>query len=209
MKIEILDRIKQLGGNINKVKGISFYDDLMSITFNTVLYQRPIDTPWNDSEDEEPILGLGDFFDENEKLIKKDSKSFCDKVIKKYYQLTDEEYGQMLWDPCFFTPFKEGTEDFAEWNEEFIDGGWADLSEIIKLTNDSSPDFIRLLCSYGFPYEFYICLSDPNPQNPSVFSTENTILFNEVTNEGNLEDFLKTFMTKEELIEIIDKQIEK
>lgn len=46
MKTEILERIKQLGGNVENVKGSSLKDDLLSITFDTALYQRPVDTPW-------------------------------------------------------------------------------------------------------------------------------------------------------------------
>ena len=45
MKKEILEKIKQLGGNIDNVKGNSLADDLLSITFDTVLYQKPEDTP--------------------------------------------------------------------------------------------------------------------------------------------------------------------
>lgn len=41
MKIEILKRIQALGGNIDQIKGLSLIDDLQSITFNTVLSERP------------------------------------------------------------------------------------------------------------------------------------------------------------------------
>lgn len=50
MKTEILERIKQLGGNVENVKGSSLKDDLLAITFDTVLYQRPVDTPWASAE---------------------------------------------------------------------------------------------------------------------------------------------------------------
>lgn len=35
MKTEILERIKQLGGNVDNVKGSSLKDDLLAITFDT------------------------------------------------------------------------------------------------------------------------------------------------------------------------------
>ena len=38
MKQEIINRIKQLGGDIANVKGVSLQDDLCAITFNTALY---------------------------------------------------------------------------------------------------------------------------------------------------------------------------
>ncbi|RYJ39783.1 hypothetical protein NU08_1452 [Flavobacterium anhuiense] len=207
MKKEILDRIKQLGGNIDNVKGNSLLEDLPSITFDTVLYQRPTDTPWATAQEEEPIYGIGDFINENEALFKENKKAFYDKIIQKYFRLTEEGFGQMFWQAYPFTPFKEGTEDYKEWNDEFIDEE-TDLSEIIKVTNNPTPDFILLVTSYGFPDNFYITLSDPDPENPTLFGTDHEVFFREVTNEGNLEDFLKTFMTKEELLEIVKKRIE-
>jgi hypothetical protein len=207
MKKEILDRIQQLGGNISKVKGLPSHSAILSITFDTVLYRRPIDTPWEKAEDSEPIYGIAEFITENQELFKKDPKAFYDKIIEKYYRLTIEGYGQMFWEGQPFTPFKVGTEDYEEWNDEFIDED-IDLSEITKVTNDPAPDFIYLFSSYGFPDNYYICLSDPNPENPTLFGTDHEVFFREVTNEGNLEDFLNTFMTKEELLEIVKKRIE-
>jgi hypothetical protein len=70
MKKEILEQIKKLGGNIDNVKGNSLQEDLLSITFDTVLYPRPEDTPWASAEEQEPIYGIGDFVNENEALFK-------------------------------------------------------------------------------------------------------------------------------------------
>jgi len=208
MKKEILEQIKKLGGNIDNVKGNSLHEDLQSITFDTVLYQRPTDTPWATAEEEEPIYGIGDFINQNESLFKEDKAAFYDKIIQKYFRLTTEGFGQVFWEASSFTPFKEGTSDYAEWNGDFTDDE-TDLTEIIKVTNDPSPDFILLFTSYGFPDSYYIALSDPNPENPTLFGTDHEVFFREVTNEGNLEDFLNTFMTKEELLEIVKRRIEK
>jgi hypothetical protein len=208
MKKEILEQIKKLGGNIDNVKGNSLQEDLQSITFDTVLYQRPTDKPWATAEEEEPIYGIGDFINQNESLFKEDKAALYDKIIQKYFRLTTEGFGQVFWEASPFTPFKEGTPDYAEWNGDFIDDE-TDLTEIIKVTNDPSPDFILLFTSYGFPDSYYIALSDPNPENPTLFGTDHEVFFREVTNEGNLEDFLNTFMTKEELLEIVKRRIEK
>lgn len=208
MKTEILERIKQLGGNVDNVKGSSLKDDLLAITFDTVLYQRPVDTPWASAEEEEPIFGIGDFIDENTELLKTDKQNLYDKIIDKYFRLTEDSYGQSFWQPALFTPFKEGTADFEEWNSDFI-GDDTDLSEIIKVTNDKTPDFLQLFYTYSYPDNFYICLSDPDKENPTLFGTDHTVFFREVTNEGTLEDFLNTFMTKDELLEIVRKQLEK
>ena len=43
MKQEILNRLQALGGDISKVKGNSLQEDLLAITFNTVLYEKPQD----------------------------------------------------------------------------------------------------------------------------------------------------------------------
>lgn len=208
MKKEILEQIKKLGGNIDNVKGNSLQEDLQSITFDTVLYQRPTDKPWATAEEEEPIYGIGDFINQNESLFKEDKAALYDKIIQKYFRLTTEGFGQVFWEASPFTPFKEGTPDYAEWNGDFTDDE-TDLNEIIKVTNDPSPDFILLFTSYGFPDSYYIALSDPNPENPTLFGTDHEVFFREVTNEGNLEDFLNTFMTKEELLEIVKRRIEK
>jgi hypothetical protein len=119
MKKEILEQIKKLGGNIDNVKGNSLQQDLQSITFDTVLYQRPTDTPWATAEEEEPIYGIGDFINQNESLFKEDKAAFYDKIIQKYFRVTTEGFGQVFWEASPFTPFKEETPDYAEWNGDF------------------------------------------------------------------------------------------
>lgn len=208
MKKEILEKIQQLGGNIDNVKGNSLADDILSITFNTVLYQKPKDTPWQTAEQAEPIYGIGQFINEDEALFNTDKQALYNKIIDKYFRLTNEGYGQVFWQPKLFTPFKHGTADFKEWNDDFTDEE-TDLSEIIKVTSDKTPDFIEVFYSYGFPDNYYICLSDPNPENPTLFGTDHEVFFREVTNEGSLEDFINTFMTKEELLTMVKNRIEK
>ena len=208
MKKEILEKLKQLGGNIENVNGNSLAEDILSITFDTVLYQKPEDTSWQTAEDAEPIYGIGEFINENEELFKTNKQALYDKIIEKYFCLTREGYGQVFWQPRPFTPFKEGTDDYQEWNSDFTDED-TDLTEIIKITNDKTPDFIEIFYSYGFPNNYYICLTDPNQENPTLFGTDHEVYFREVTNEGSLEDFLSTFMTKGELLEIVKKRIEK
>ena len=69
MKQTILNRIQALGGDISKVKGTSLSDDLLAITFNTVLYPKPQDTPWAKADEKEPIYGLGEWVDANIKTL--------------------------------------------------------------------------------------------------------------------------------------------
>ena len=115
MKKQILDRIKALGGNIENVKDQSLVEDLQSITFNSVLYERPYDTPWSTAEQQEPIHGLAEYIDAHLGEFEADPDHFYHQLITEYYQLTEEPRGQTFWQPLLFTPYKDGTDDFEEW----------------------------------------------------------------------------------------------
>ena len=208
MKKQILDRIKALGGNTDHVQGHSLVDDLVSIQFNTVLYERPSDAPWATADQQEPIFGLGEYIDQHKTVLDADPDAFYRKLIQDYYQLTEEGRGQTFWQPFLFTPYKEGTDDFEEWNYDFLQSD-IDLTEVIQLTQNPKPDFLQLFYRYGFPDQYYICLSDPKPENPTLLGTDHEVFFKEVTNQGNLEDFLNSCMTPAELIEIVKGALEK
>ena len=206
MKREILDRIKELGGKIEHVQGNSLQEDLLSISFDTVLYPRPTDTPWSTAEDQEPIYGMGEFVDENRELFHSNKQAFFDKLLSKYFCITEEGYGQTFWMAQLFTPYKKGTADFKEWYADCFDE--LNLEEIRKIVDDPKPDFIQLFYAYSFPDHYYICLSDPNPENPTVFGTDHEVFFDEISIAGNLEEFLKRFMTTEEVVELVEKALE-
>lgn len=171
MKQEIINRIKQLGGDIANVKGVSLQDDLCAITFNTALYQKPEDTPWLSAEDTEPIMGLGNWVDENMELFNSDKETFYKIMVDTYYTLNKEPRGQLFWVAKPFTPFQKGTRDFEDWNDWFSDDD-TDLAEIIQHSKCATPDFVGLLCTEGYPNYYYICLSDLKPDNPIVWSTD-------------------------------------
>lgn len=210
MKKEILDRISQLGGDISQVKGQTILDDLLSITFNTVLYKRPVDTPWAKAEEEEPIFGLGEFIEEHQELVETNREALYQKIITHFYQNTEEAYGQTFWQPILFTPFKEGTADYDNWYEGYFDDETlVDLSEVEKVTGTQTGDFLQLFYSYGFPDQLYISLDDPEKENPTVFGTDHEVFFGEITNEGALEAYFNQFMTRDELIEIVAKALDK
>ena len=100
----------------------------------------------------------------------------------------------------------KGTPDFEEWNGWFTDN--AELGEIIKYSDCATPDFVELLYTDGYPNYYLICLSDNDPENPVVWSTDHEEFFTEVTNEGRLKDFLDRFMTKEEFLELVKSKLE-
>ncbi|MVX35194.1 hypothetical protein [Myroides sp. LoEW2-1] len=208
MKQAILDRIKALGGDISQVKGKSLQEDLMAITFNTVLYQRPEDTAWAKADEQEPICGLAEYIDKHQELVNIDRKVFYDKMIADYYVITKEGRGQMFWTATPFTPYKEGTDDYEEWSSDFLREEEVDLTEIISATGLKQPEMMELFYSYSFPDQFYICIDDPNQDNPTLFGTDHEVFFREVTNEGSLEEFMQKFMTPQELINIVNKAFE-
>jgi hypothetical protein len=220
MKQEILTRLKELGGNISNAKGNSLYEDLLAVTFDTVLYADFEE--YEVGEDGEnvgyplEIGGLDKFFEENKSLYTSNKDEFVEKMLGKYFRMTEDGQGQCFWQARLFTPFKEGTFDFMEWHDifkditspdftnplgEYANGNAFNVTEILKATGDSAPDFMWLFHSYGFPDEYFICLSDHNPDNPTVYGTDHEVLFYEISNEGSLSEFLEKFYTKEQFAE--------
>lgn len=207
MKREILERIEELGGNISSVVGKSLAEDLCSITFDTVLYRKNVDTPWSNADDEEPIEGLGDFVDENIELYKKDKDVFFNRLYEKYFILTEEAYGQYFWSGEMFTPFREGSTDFEEWNDFFNDDLHS-FKEIFDVTDNKDPDFVHLFYGYGYPDCIYVVSQDVNSENTTVFGTDHEEWFIEVDVEGDLEKYLQRFRTKKELREYMEHRMD-
>ena len=119
MKQAILERLQALGGDISLVKGESLAEDLCTITFDTILYKKPLWAPWMDENGEEPIDGLGEFLDANLTLYQADKERFFQKLYETYFILTEVPYGQYFWLGEMFTPFQEGSRDFEAWHEVF------------------------------------------------------------------------------------------
>ena len=203
MKQEIIDRIQDLGGNISNIKGNSLQKDLESISFNTVLYPKPKDATWAKSEEQEPIHGIGEFIENNKSLIASNKTELYNKIIKHFYKITEEGFGQVFFKNELFTPFKEGTDSYEEWN-----GEWEER-DFKKVIVGSEMELMLIGYSYGFPDNLFICLTDPNQDNPTVYGTDHEVFFDEIKSQGTLEEFFNSFMTKEELIEIVKVQLEK
>jgi hypothetical protein len=81
------------------------------------------------------------------------------------------------------------------------------LYQITKLTKEPYPNFIHLLASEGYPDGYYIAINDPNPENPTVFSTDHEAFFSEINKEGKLEKFLNNFITPQQLVTIVEKEL--
>ncbi len=202
MKQVILDRIKALGGNIEGVKGTSLEADLKAISFDTVLYPKPQDTPWAAADDQEPIQGLNDFVEDNRMLFNTNRARFYDQMLGHFYCLTNGFYGQTVFQNEPFTPFTAGTESFAEWEGEWEEATWR---QTIK---GEQMELMFIGQAYGHPDHLLVCLTDPNPENPQVYGTDHETFFDEISVEGTLEDYFDRFMTKEELLTIVKAKLE-
>lgn len=205
---QLLQRIQALGSNISQIKGESLFEQLSTITFNSVLYLKPTDTPWANTDEEEPIYGLAEFIDQHSTLITTNREMLYQKIIEHFYQLTDEPHGQLFWEPTLFTPFLEGSDDFIEWNDLFVDVSEVNLQKIIEHTKTTTPAMIQLFTSYGYPSHYYCCLEDPHTDNPTLFGTDHTEFFQDISNEGSLLEFLNRCMTPTELISIVKKALD-
>ena len=199
MKKEILNEIKRLGGNIDHVKGISLKEDLQAITFNHPLYA--------DYYGDE-LYGTDKFYEENKQLYQNSKPDFYKKLIDHFFSDHELPYGQAFYRGFLFTPFHEGTPDFEEWNDIFVDEEEVDLTEIYEVSSDPNPDFIVIATTYSYPDEYFICLSDKDQENPTVFGTDHEVFFREVTNEGSLADFLKQFLSKDDFLKVVENYIE-
>ncbi|NWK99924.1 hypothetical protein DM790_03720 [Flavobacterium collinsii] len=193
MKKEIVDRIQQIGGNIDKVKGNSLQEDLQSIEFSHPLY-----TDYYEDE----LYGADEFYADNRELYQENRKEFYDQLLNHFFSDHELPYGQDFYRNFLFTPFKQGTKDFEEFD------GLIDEAEVREVVEGGDLDFICICYSYGYPDQFFICLTDPNPENPTVYSTDHEVFFSEIENEGTLEEFLKRYLTKDEFLEIVKNYIE-
>lgn len=193
MKQEILERIKLLGGNINNVIGKSLKEDLTSIEFKNPLYPNSFS---------EELYGLDDFFDKHKKLYFENKDLFFEKISDHYFSNHEIPYGQSFFRNFLFTPFNKDSDDYGE-----LDGIVTE-EEIREVVKCNILDFICICYSYGYPDHYFICLDDSDQNNPIVYSTDHEVYFNEIENEGTLEDFFKEFLTKDEFLEIAKEYFE-
>ncbi len=197
LKKSILEKIQALGGNTDKVQGVSLLKDLQGIKLNQPLYPR-----------EKELYGIDEFFEKHQKLYLKDKSAFYERLLKTFFAKNQPPRGHMVYLGKPFTPFKKGSADYKEWQFEFEDEDSVDLSEIKKVTKDERPDFVQIASSFGYPDHFYVCVSDPEPSNPTVFGTDHEVFFIEVSNQGSLETFFEQFLTRDEFLTVVREYLE-
>ncbi len=192
MNEQIIKRINILGGNTDAVSNDkSFAENWQSIRFDHHLY----DKDWD-------VYGIDAFYESHKDVYEKDSGKFYENLLEHYFSDHELPYGQYFFRNWIFTPFKENTDDYEELD------GLVEENEIREVVEGTEMEFICLFYFYGYPDHFFICLSDPDPSNPTVYSTDHEVYFQEIENEGSLEKFLDRFMTKKEFQEVVKTYLE-
>ncbi|MEZ6056450.1 MAG: hypothetical protein R3C01_07070 [Planctomycetaceae bacterium] len=189
MDAEILTRLQELGADTSLVDNdASLVDQLGSIRFRQVLFH-----------DSWECYGIREFLEQHEDLYKSDQEAFVEELLDSLLADDDEPRGQMFWRHVLFTPLTPGSDDHKEWDDYFDE---LELTEIREVAGNGNLEFIQIIESYGYPDHYYICLSDPNPENPTVFGTDHEEYFSEITNLGTLKEFLDTLLSRSALREI-------
>ncbi|WP_250254083.1 hypothetical protein [Chryseobacterium sp. Marseille-Q3244] len=187
MNNTIINKIKALGGNTDAVHADqSFIENWKQIKFPHYLY----DKDWD-------VYGIDQFYEENKEFYQNQQDKFYENLMSHYFSAHDSAYGQYFVKDWMFTPFKEGSEDQEEF-EDLIDENY--VQEVVGI---SKPEFFCILYSYGYPDHYFICTKDPDQSNPTVYSTDHEVYFDELDNKGKLKEFLDRFMTKDEFLEVV------
>lgn len=187
MNNTIINKIQALGGNTDAVNtDKSFIENWQSIKFNHYLY----DKDWD-------VYGIDQFYENNKELYHNHQEAFYKNLLEHYFSNHELPYGQYFVKDWMFTPFKEGSED----QEEFED--LIDVDYVQEVVGISKPDFLCIFYSYGYPDHYFVCTADVDQSNPVVYGTDHEVYFDELENEGNFEEFLNRFMTKQEFQEVV------
>ncbi|PVV04235.1 hypothetical protein BB560_001268 [Smittium megazygosporum] len=91
-----------------------------------------------------------------------------------------------------FTPFKEGSGDYSRFNNK------ADKELIQATFGRKDPEFLIIGEATSSPNIYFVCLSDKNIVNPRVYNTDYEFYFGKISENGNLIDFFKKFVSDQE-----------
>jgi len=192
MNTQIIKKLNELGGNTDNVSNEkSFLENWQSVKFAHPLF----DKEWD-------VYGIDQFLDTNKELYKNDKDRFYSDLLAHYFSDHELFYGQDFFKNWTFTPFKKDSTDFGELE------GLVEEYEVREIVEGSEMDFICIFYSYGFPDHFFVCTTDADQQNPTVYSTDHEVYFQEIENEGTLEDFLERYMTKDEFVAVVKEYLE-
>jgi hypothetical protein len=197
MKQEILNRIKELGGNIDNVKGNSLQEDFQLIEFKHPFYPKDF---------LDGLFGIDEFYDDNKHLYLDNKQDFYKSLVYHFFADHEIVYGQAFFRNFLFTPFRQGSKDYGKLD------GLVEESQIREVVNGTNLDFMCICYRYGLPDHYFVCLTDPNQENPTVYGIDEgiheNINFQEIEDEGTLEDFFKRFLTKDEFLKGVENYVE-
>ena len=193
MKQEILTQIEALGGNIQQVKGESLEKDLAAIEFKQPLYSTNYASE---------LYGISEFYQANKQLYSDNQQAFYKSLLDHFFSDKEIPYGQCFYRNWPFSPFKEGSYDFGELD------GFVTEEELREVVAGQEMEFVCICYSYGFPDQYYVCLTDPNQENPTVYGSDHEECFEEITAEGTLEEFFNQFLTKDEFLKTVQNHLE-
>ncbi|TGE28735.1 hypothetical protein [Hymenobacter metallicola] len=188
MKPEIRQQILRLGGRVTAPPVATLPEFLQATTFAHPLYPRRY---------AEEVLGLDVFYDQNRDLYAANPAAFDEALLLHFFADHELPYGQDFFRNFRFTPFTPDTPDYGEL-EDLVSP--ADLHSVVAGTDPL--EFICICYSYGFPDHYFVCLSDPAPDNPTVYGTDHEVFFQEITAVGTLENFFSRYLSKEEFLAI-------
>lgn len=199
MKNEIYVKVLDLGGDVLHGNQDSLRENLKRISFSNSLYDRD----WG-------LFGLRDFYAKESTLYKQDKEKFIKEAVIHFRSAGHSDFfGQSFWVDRLFSPMKEGSPDYNEWQELLSDQKCTYFAEVRKVVGDGELEFVQLISSYGYPDHYFVCLSDPVPENPTVFGTDHEELFQNIRNYGSLETFLSQFLNDDELARVIADEAQK
>jgi hypothetical protein len=193
MKQAILAQLQRLGGNTDGVTGESLQADLAAIVFKNPLYPTEYLTE---------LGGVDEFFAQHQPLYRASKPEFYAKLVGHFFADQEIPYGQAFFRNFLFTPFKADSSDYGELD------GLVTPDEIREVVAGGDLDFMCICYSYGFPDHYFVCLTDANPENPTVYGTDHEVFFSELTKEGTMEEFFNGFITPEEFMAAAKSHLE-
>lgn len=193
MKQAILAQIRRLGGNTNGVTGASLQADWAAIVFKNPLYPASY---------LDELTGVTEFWEQHQPLYRTDQPAFNQQLLAHFFANQELPYGQAFFRNFLFTPFKVGSPDEGELD------GLVTEDEIRQVVAGTALDFMCVCYSYGFPDHYFVCLTDADPENPTVYGTDHEVFFSEITREGTLEEFFNGFVTPAVFLAAATKHLE-
>lgn len=193
MKQAILTQIRRLGGNTDGVIGESLQADLAAIVFKNPLYPAGYVAE---------LTGVAEFWEQHQQLYQTDRPAFYQQLLGHFFADQEVPYGQAFFRNFLFTPFKEDSPDYGELD------GLVTPDEIRQVVAGADLDFMCICYSYGFPDHYFVCLTDADQENPTVYGTDHEVFFSEITKEGTLEAFFNGFITPQEFLAAATKHLE-